>query len=67
MFIAVCLINPLLARNPQGNGAPYYKKIAWRIENGVLYKDRGFIASEQLSPQQSWDFHEAALNMFTAG
>lgn len=67
MFIAVCLINPFLAMSSHGNGAPSYKKVAWRIENRVLYQDRDFMASEQLPAQQSWDFREAALNMFTAG
>lgn len=47
-------------------GAPNYKKIVWRPEKRVPYNNRSFVGSEQLSAQQSWDFQEAAMNMFAA-
>lgn len=66
-LVAVCFISPFLAMRPHGDRAPYYKKMVWSAANRVLCQDRGFLASEQLPAQQSWDLHEAALGLFTAG
>lgn len=66
MFSSSLLNQLLTVEEPCGDGASCYKKIAWRTGKRLLCNDRSPVGSEQLLAQQSWDFHEAAMNMFTA-